>query len=201
MPTLSLRPGRLRAGSLLGGVNTMTLQFDMRHAFFDRQAVKRAVDKSARRPLNRIGGMVRMTARRSIRPARRKKLAEYNRYQLSEYRWRQRIGLKPRKLYQASDPGDPPRSRTGVLRRNIYYAYDSYRQSVVVGPARLSRVRHLDNSPEILEKGGVATIKCGPKRRTVKRVRIERRPYMKPALTKNLPKINGMLRDFVRPYG
>jgi len=85
---------------------------DMRikHLFFDRQTVVRALDKAKRAALSKAGAFIRTTARHSIRT---------------------RKGSAP--------PGQPPHSHTGVLKRFIFFGYDPTTESVVVGPARINR--------------------------------------------------------------
>lgn len=73
--------------------------------FFDRPAVKRAVDRAKRAVLSRAGAFIRQRARTSIRP---------------------RKGSAP--------PGSPPHSHEGSLRRLILFGYDPRSDSVVVGP-------------------------------------------------------------------
>jgi len=151
-----------------------------RALFFDRARVKQAMDKATRRVLNRFGGFVRLTARRSIR--RRKAVSE---------------------------PGRPPTSRTGLLRRNIWYAYDPSARSVVVGPVP---IRQRSDAPAILEYGGVT------KRRVIevknrqtgrrefrysrnvrpRRVRYRPRPYMSPAFDLGKQRLNEFWRNSVR---
>jgi hypothetical protein len=81
--------------------------------FFDRAAVVGAMDRATQKVFNRFGGTTRLIARRSIR----------------------KIG----KNGKASSPGQPPRSRTGLLREHIYYAYERQARSVVIGPALFAR--------------------------------------------------------------
>jgi len=98
--------------------------------FFDSPTVIAAVDKAARKVLNHIGGMIRLTARRSIRKAPSYKAA--------------------------SKPGKPPLSHTGLLRNYILYSFDPQSNSVVVGPAALNAKGK--NVPAILEYGGQSTV-------------------------------------------
>jgi hypothetical protein len=85
---------------------------DMRikHLFFDRLTVVRAVDKAKRAALSKAGAFIRTTAKHSIRT---------------------RKGSAP--------PGQPPHSHTGLLKRFIFFGYDPSTESVVVGPARINR--------------------------------------------------------------
>ena len=130
--------------------------------FFDQQKVLRPKDRAVRRVLSRFGAFVRTTARRSIR--RRKR---------------------------SSEPGQPPRSHTGLLRRLIFFAYEPTSENVVIGPADLSSKR--GDAPHALEEGGRSQI--GPQQTAY----IEPRPYMGPAFKtereKNMP---DMWRDSIR---
>ncbi len=78
--------------------------------FFDRDKVRRKADAGSRRVLGRFGAFVRTAARHGIR--RRK---------------------------ATSAPGEPPSSRTGLLRRFIFFGYDRGRRSVVIGPERANQ--------------------------------------------------------------
>lgn len=73
--------------------------------FFDRDKVKRAVDRSTRKVLSRFGAFVRQRAKTSIK---------------------QRKGTSP--------PGRPPFSHVGLLRRFILFGFDPAKKSVVIGP-------------------------------------------------------------------
>jgi hypothetical protein len=94
--------------------------------FFDRRKVQDAMDRTTRRVFSRYGAVTRLDAKRSLRK---------------------------RKSGAPSPPGQPPRSRTGLLRRSIYYAADLRKRSVVIGPVRLSKG---DDAPELHEYGGTA---------------------------------------------
>jgi hypothetical protein len=76
-----------------------------KQGFFDRAAVRSAVDAATRRVFSKFGAFVRQRARTSIR--RRK---------------------------GSSRPGSPPHSHVGLLKRFIFFAFDPARKSVVVGP-------------------------------------------------------------------
>lgn len=90
--------------------------------FFDAPKIVRSVDAATRKVLSKFGAYVRTAARSSIRT--RKKVSE---------------------------PGSPPSSHTGLLKKFIYFGYDESRQSVVVGPTRLGS----GVVPERLEYGYV----------------------------------------------
>lgn len=131
--------------------------------FFDRPKVRRSVDRAKRRALSKAGAFIRQRARTGIR-----------------------------KRKGASPPGQPPRSHEGSLRRLILFGFDRASDSVVVGSARLNRP---GDAPNVLEFGGRTTItrrrskKNGRRVLESRRVRIAARPYMGPALTKELPNI------------
>jgi len=80
----------------------------MKSMFFDRKAVKNAVDRATRKVLSKFGAFVRTTARHSIR-----------------------------KRKGASPPGKPPHGHVGLLKRLIFFGYDLVRRSVVIGPTPL----------------------------------------------------------------
>ena len=138
--------------------------------FFDRKAVLGRVDKATRRVLSRFGAFVRTGARSSIR--RRKKVSE---------------------------PGKPPSSHSGDLKRRIYFGYDRVRESVVIGPARLNQ--KIGNAPQALERGGVSIVAEGPRRqsrRRKRRVMIRARPFMGPAFEREKPKLPAMWANSVK---
>jgi len=149
--------------------------------FFDDRRVIRAMDPVRRRALSHAGGYARTVARRSIRKRKR-----------------------------TSEPGHPPSSHTGLLRKLIYYAYDRVSDSVVVGPVPFGR----GEAPSLLEHGGtvvsrrVRTFRGGAGRDRRGRYtqgevnRIEAgtrmvyrpRPFMGPALEKTAPLLPGFFQ-------
>jgi phage gpG-like protein len=135
------------------------------HLFFDSPKVIRSVDKSTRRVLSRFGAFVRRTAKQSIR--KRKK---------------------------ASTPGSPPSSHTGLLKRFIFFGFDTQKRSVVIGPTRLTE-NNRGQAPSILEYGGRTTVE-GNKKKT--RVRISARPFMGPAFEKEKPLLPALWKDSVK---
>lgn len=147
--------------------------FDMRvkALFFDRPKVLRAVGAARRKVLSKAGAFIRQRARTSMRP---------------------RKGSAP--------PGAPPNVHEGSLRRLLFFAYDPRADSVVVGPVGFRR----SEAPRTLEFGGRATVarrrlqKDGSRTVRTRRVRIEARPYMGPALRKERPNIPRAWANSVR---
>lgn len=155
-----------------------------REKFFDRRKIESAVDSGTRKVLSRFGAFVRRRAKSSIR--KRKKVAR---------------------------PGRPPTNRTGLLRKFIFFVFDAVRRSVIVGPAKLNRggPNEPDDAPEVLEHGGgtlrrllvVEDADAGrpsfvsTRKAPLKRVRYEPRPFMGPAMTKELPELPEMWRDSI----
>ena len=136
--------------------------------FFDSRKVLSATDRTRRRILSKFGAYVRRTARSSIR--KRKKV---------------------------SQPGKPPTSRTGFLKRFIYFGYDPANQSIVVGPIRLNS--KVGDAPQALELGGKSTVVSGlKKKRKKKTVNIAARPFMRPAMEKELPKLPDLWKNSIR---
>jgi hypothetical protein len=131
--------------------------------FFDRPAVTTAVKRATRRVLSRFGAFVRRGARSSIRKRR-----------------------------AISQPGSPPSSHTGLLKRNIFFVYEPRRANVVIGPILLNGA---SDAPALLEHGGNVT-----RRRRDKRVRMtyRPRPFMGPAFERERPKLPAMWKDSVK---
>ena len=136
----------------------------LKDLFFDTKAVRDRTDRATRRVLSKFGAFVRRTARRSIRKRKR-----------------------------ASQPGSPPSSHTGLLKKFIWFGFDPAAKSVVIGPARLSQ-RGRGDAPALLEYGGNTTL-----RRNGKRIRahFRGRPFMGPAFEKEQPKLPAMWRNSI----
>jgi len=133
--------------------------------FFDSKKVVSATDRATRRVLSRFGAFVRRTAKGSIR--KRKKI---------------------------SQPGNPPSSHSGLLKKFIYFGYDTGRRAVVVGAMRFTR-RGNGKAPELLEHGGTTTLT--DRRGKKKSADYNPRPFMGPAFEKESPKLPDMWRDSV----
>lgn len=107
---------------------------------------------------------------------------------------RTRAKTSMRKGRGVSEPGEPPRAHVGLIRKFVLFAYEAARKAVVIGPARLSGV--IGNAPEALEHGGTSEVHVrGGKTR---RVTIRARPFMRPALEKELSQVPKLWRDSVR---
>jgi len=150
------------------GINFGFRLKDLKAGFFDRRAIASALAPTERRVLGRFGGATKQTAKRSIRNAP-KKLTKRSRGVV-------RHGTI------VSRPGDPPYSRTGLLKDHIYYAFDMSRRSVVIGPAKLSGF-HGEDVPHKLEHGGTVRLPRGGTGI------LESRPYMRPAFDKQLQQL------------
>lgn len=134
--------------------------------FFDRKAVMQRVGSATRRVLSKFGAFVRTGARHSIRKRR-----------------------------SISQPGAPPSSHVGLLKKLIYFGYDSSRASVVIGPTPLNGPG-TGEAPALLEYGGRARRK---NRKGTKVTAVYRpRPFMGPAFQKEKPKLPKMWADSVR---
>lgn len=164
--------------------------------FFDRKRVTNAVDREKRSILSKSGAAVRVNAKRSMeqsakagrRPEsslpedlrQRRKLA--NKIRKKQGRPR----LKP--LQRSSRPGQAPAaSRSSPLNRLVFFSFDRSTQSVIVGPVGFKGSR----VPEILEEGGKTRI-------GKRRVTIAPRPYMGPALRKEVENMPRRWRNSVR---
>ena len=132
--------------------------------FFDRKAVLGAVDRATRAVLSKFGAFVRTTARHSIR-----------------------------KRKAVSQPGQPPSSHVGLLKRLLFFGYDTTRRSVVIGPTPL---RGEAQAPPLLEYGGRARRK--DRRGKTVAAKYRPRPFMGPALEKERPKLPGLWANSVK---
>ena len=132
--------------------------------FFDRAKVTGAVDKGTRRVLSKFGAFVRQGAKSSIR--KRKKVSE---------------------------PGKPPSSHTGLLKRHIYFLFSPERRSVIIGPTLLDSKQ--TDAPYLLEHGDTVT-----RKRRGKRVRMtyRPRPFMGPAFEKEQSQLPALWRNSVK---
>ena len=137
---------------------------EYKKSFFDRKAVQQSVDHAGRKVLSKFGAFVRTRSRRSIR-----------------------------KRKASSQPGQPPSSHTGLLRKFIFFGYDAQAQSVVIGPAKLNHKPGA--APSVLEHGGTAVIERRGKKQ---RVSIAERPYMAPAFEQERPQLPKLWQDSVK---
>lgn len=162
--------------------------------FFDTKHVEQAVDAPRRRILSKAGAFIRRRAKSSIR-----------------------------KRKAASSPGSPPSSHTGILKKFIYFGYDPASDSVVVGPAKTNQVFFGEDRkpetgtvPSVLEYGGSITLfeverggrwvradlrsrrRLAGKRTRYRKVRIDPRPYMRPALDAERSNFPELWRNAVR---
>lgn len=174
---------------------------DAKKLFFDRALVMRSADRAARKVLSKFGAYVRTRARTSIRAGSLSKMkkAWAKRTEALKVKHppkRQELMEEYYRLAKeaASKPGEPPRSwGDRLLRKFILFVFEPFRRSVVIGPAKLNGGT---TAPEVLEYGGQAVAGYRGARRSV---RIEPRPYMRPAFDRELPKVPQMWRDVIKP--
>ena len=142
-------------------------RFDkFKSTFFSTPAVMKKVKPAARRVLSKFGSFVRQTSRQSIKNKKR------------------------------SVAGQPPANRTGKLKRFIYFGYDESKNSVIIGPAKLSNTVS-DTALISLEEGGITDV-MDPKTKKTGRKFVAARPFMLPAFDKELPKVPGLWRDSIK---
>ena len=142
----------------------ITMKIDkIKGAFFDSEKVLREVDKTTRASLSRFGAYVRRGSRQSIR-----------------------------KRKASSLPGQPPSSHTGLLKKFIFFAYDTDAKSVVIGPALLGS--KLGDVPQALEHSGTTIMTRrvrvrGRRERRRVRLQVKARPFMQPAFDTEVTKL------------
>ena len=89
--------------------------------------------------------------------------------------------VKPGK--DASQPGTPPHSGTGALKRGILFGLEARRQSVLIGPS----VQFVGESMSAHEFGGA-----------YRKERYPKRPLMGPSLKESSPHLAQFWRDAVK---
>ena len=133
------------------------------------RVVIKAGQDAAERIGKRFGAFVYTTARQSIRSAKK-----------------------------SSQPGKAPRNISGTLKKNIIFAWDKQTRTVVIGP-RLLPGR--TDAPEALERGKTTRRRVFSRtgdKRVRRTVRIEARPFMRPALEKRLPELPKLWANAIR---
>lgn len=156
-------------------------------SFFDRVKVETAVEKRRIKNLSKCAAFVRTRSRSSLR--RRQK---------------------------PSLPGQPPSVHSAdafANLKNILFGYDAATRSVVVGPVAINGNR--DDVPRLMEMGGTARrrakyvpkrTKTGKKRKDLEVVKLrnartvayQQRPFMGPALRKELPNFAKVWKNTVK---
>lgn len=130
--------------------------------FFDRNAILAMMDKKTASALSRFGYFTMRDARQRLR-----------------------------KRKSSSKPGQSPSIWTshgadagaGFTLRMIFFYFDRYRRSVIIGPVKLNGAsRSTISVPQVLEEGGMVY----PNNR--RGVRLRPRPYMRPAFDRQLQK-------------
>lgn len=169
----------------------LTIEQAKQH-FIDIDKVDNAVERGRLRALSRSGGVIRKTARRSMRKARRKRKSEMNEDELWVWniivrKAREEGRPDPLRPTVPSKPGEPPRWITRDLRDKLFYVYDPQSKSVVTGPVLLG-VTEGQDVPRTLEEGG--TTEDGK--------RIAARPYMGPAYKANESRIVQFWKDSIK---
>jgi hypothetical protein len=135
---------------------------------------------------------------------------------------RRRAQTSMPKRKKASEPGNPPSSHTGVLRRLIYFGYDPGRGSVIIGPIPTNQVFFDRNRkpvrgtvPSVLEYGGDITVlerlqgsewvradlrsqrRWAGAHTRYRDITIKARPYMQPAFDEEIKQLPALWRNAV----
>ena len=158
-------------------------------SFFDSEKVLKKLDAQTRRSLSKCGAFVRQTAKSSIKygtksaPAGSPPTAR-----------RSKAFVRTTKNKKTGAVKSRP---TSPLKELIYFAYDDTARSVVIGPAlfRQSKTKGY-LVPTVLEKGGSVLVVSSDG--VVKPATIAPRPFMNPALMKEMPKFQGTFKNILR---
>lgn len=170
--------------------------------FFDGKKVARHVSLATRRVLSRFGAMVRQTARRSIRNAKKKPVSKLTDTELAQKKRTEAAGKTYTCPLMPSEPGQPPRNITGRLKKTIFFRFNPRGRFVDIGPAVGGGASH---NMDALEAGGEvrATTSADRGRHTGRRKKhaffytAKARPFMRPALAKELPRLEALWKGAV----
>jgi len=183
-------------------------QLKMQGRFLDRDVAK-SLNPITRKFFMRVGGAIRLTARRQLKKAGRKKLAELPRQQKTNYltavrllragKRKERRKLKggvwnagavpPKPVLpeRTAKPGSPPLlhavwdSGTSPLKYRLWFALSEDRTSVLIGPAAIGANRTK------VKRGGISSLR-----------QLERNnPFMEPAYKIIEPKMPSYLAGAV----
>ncbi|WP_146510779.1 hypothetical protein [Thalassoglobus neptunius] len=143
--------------------------------------------------LKRAGALIMTIARRSIRKPRRVRIGELTNNQIERHERRirraKREGFpRPKLPYKHADPGEPPRSATGFLKKFILYGYDKIEEWVVVGP-----LKSKTGTVHLLEHGGTAQLPGF--RGKIFTMDFKGNPFMRPAEEKARPKLPQLFQN------
>lgn len=173
----------------------MDIKVNAAKSFFRSQGLLSKAERAQGAALRKMGAFIQTRARRSIRPARMMRVSEMTDEQRQKYEQRVAIARskgqpKPKRPLASSDPGDPPRSITKLLRKFIFYVVDYRKRTVVVGPAKLNRPSV--DALEALEYGGRSRDVDGNS------INIDARPFMHPAREAEQDKFDSLFRNAIR---
>lgn len=136
--------------------------------FFNNRKVLRLLDKKTHAALRSFGKYVRRVAKNSIKSAGKKGTP--------------------------SKPGQPPKSRKGLLKNFIFYGFDLAKRSVVIGPQKIHGLK--GKAPNVLEYGG--RVKGKSKKGHITSSKVSARPYMGPAFEKSKKKLSGLWSNSIQ---
>lgn len=201
------------------GLDDKAIGFHTKNWFFSADAVKRSVDQVTRKALSRFGAFVRQGARGSIQ--------ESNTISSPGNPPHSHVGAQRRSINRRRKAQGVAPVKGGLQGiKDIWFAYEPQAQSVIVGPVKYNIVSFRTGTsevlhgtvPSVLEFGGQVTqmmvesqgapgefvrANLRSRRRLAGRkikyrtVTIRPRPYMIPALERELPKLPGMWADAI----
>lgn len=151
--------------------------------FFDREAVRQAVDRGALRVLSRFGAYVRQRARTSIRVRESASAPGSPPH-----------GHKSGLRTKTSKSGEARTRSVSLLREYILFSYDRETRTVIIGPAKLSGTTG-PRALEALEYGGPSVSASYGR---VRPISVRPRPYMRPAFAAELLRMPEDWRGAIR---
>lgn len=165
----------------------------VQRSFFDRENVMKSIRADERRYMARTGARGMWLMRNSIRAKLKRRRIYKKGMSPEEYA---RLSIEEQKRV-ASRPGEPPRGK--IFKKSIFFAFDSGRRSVVIGPVAF---RKSNRVPMVLESGGrINTQFWAPGGKRIKAiVSIAPRPFKEPVLKKLKAEVPSIIRSSIRKF-
>ena len=162
----------------------MNLTSKMKSFFFDREPVISAMDGATLKVFSKAGAFIMRDAQRSQKPKKPGVHSPAGQPPYSHVEWQRRRDNRQRKK-----EGRPPIQSGSGFRglRQIFFVYEPQRRSVIVGP--ISNTGGVVT--RLMEFGGTSRSSRG------QTSTYPPRPFMGPAMDKNLSKLPAMWRDSI----
>lgn len=165
-----------------------------RGMFFDRALVEGKIDRASYAVMTKFGAFVRQSGRRNFRSGSAKFPQPPNPRNAP-------AAIQSRKKAQGGAGGGAGGKIEGKLKRFIWFGWEPFQRTLVVGPALLPSTKDKENPPpKRVERGGTYRITRRFKSGKIRTYNANYRefPFMRNALKKELPNLPALWRDTIR---